>query len=94
MSSGRDSEDKHSIQKDNKSIMIVKSYMLRLPSTLFSKNISIMRLCIHSVAQEMIIMDINIKWRYMYGKNHEDKQSIKGDKQSIMIFKIDRLYLP
>ena len=32
--SGKISEDKHSVKKDKQSIMIVKSYMLRLPSTL------------------------------------------------------------
>ena len=33
----KDSEDKHSIKKDKQSSMISKSYMLRLPSTLFLK---------------------------------------------------------
>ena len=52
--------------------MISKSYMLRLPSTLFS--------CqsweyIYFLKLEMIFMDEFKKWIYISGRNNEDKYS-------------------
>ena len=59
--SGRSSEDKVSTKKDKQYIIIFKSYMVRLPSTLSWNNLSILRLYVF-FCPLVIKMDKDIKW--------------------------------
>ena len=78
-------EDIHSI-KDKQSIMILKSYMLGPPLTLFLKLI-VKHDSIWFFPQEMTWMGETIKWRCKSGRSSEEKHFIKKDKQPLMIFK-------
>ena len=69
--SGRISEDKIFIKKDKQSVMIFKIYMIRLPSTIFKKNMSIMSSDVF-FCLKIILFDKTINWRCRSRRNSED----------------------
>ena len=67
---GRSSEDKHSIKNSIQSTMKLKSFIQRLPLALFKKTCQSWDY-MYWYGLEMILMDKNIKCRYISGRSSE-----------------------
>ena len=83
---GKSSEHKHSKKDDIQSSLKLKSFMLKLPLAL-SEETCQSWFDMYVFGLELMLGDKKIKWRCISGTSSEDKQSIKRDKHSIMIFK-------